>query len=75
MSKNNVTSSVRKHYCALELGAVHKGRSQSGEEGLSSADIFRTRGVLQKRTSALFGAKNSDFSKWVGSGGGGKGGN
>jgi len=40
----------------------------SQEEGdLSSADIFRTRGrgVLQMRTSALFWAKTSDFSKFI----------
>jgi len=44
------------------LGAVHKRRSQGGRE-LSSADILRTReeGVLQMRTSALFGAKTFEF--------------
>jgi len=36
------------------LGAVHKRLPQSGRRGLSSAD----KGVLQMRTSALFGAKN-----------------
>jgi len=30
---------------------------------VSSAGIFRTRGILQTRTSAIFGAKASDFSK------------
>jgi len=40
------------------LGIVHKGRPQSGGKGsLSSADNLRTRGDLQMRTSALFGAK------------------
>jgi len=33
--------------------------------GMSSADIFRTRGVLQMRTSALFDAKNFVFSKFM----------
>jgi len=34
---------------------------------VSSADIFWTRGegVLQMRTSTLFGVKNSDFSKFM----------
>jgi len=40
-----------------------KIRPQSGGRGLSSADIFRTSGVLQMRTSALFGAKTLDFLK------------
>jgi len=31
---------------------------------LSSAEILRTRGVLQMRTSALFGAKNRFFEIW-----------
>jgi len=35
-----------------------------GEEGLSNADIFRTKGVLQMQTSALFGAKTSNFLKF-----------
>jgi len=39
------------------LGAVHKGRPQSGGGGLSSADNLRTKVELQMRTSALFGAK------------------
>jgi len=37
--------------------------------GLSSADILQTKGgreSLQMRTSALFGAKTSDFSKFKG---------
>jgi len=39
---------------------------QSGRErGLSSADIFRTRGVLQMRTFALLEVKSSDFSKFM----------
>jgi len=46
------------------LGAVHKRRPQSwGERGSSSADIFRTMGVLQMRTSALFSAKYFGFLK------------
>jgi len=32
---------------------------------LSSADIFRTRGVLQMRTSTLLGAKNVGFLKFI----------
>jgi len=39
-------------------------RSQRGW-GLSSADIFRTRKVLQVRTSTLFSAKTSNFSKFM----------
>jgi len=31
--------------------------------GVSSANVFRTAGVLQMRTNALFGAKNFGFSK------------
>jgi len=38
--------------------------SQRGR-GLSNADILRTRGVLQMRTSALFAAKPSNFSKFM----------
>jgi len=43
--------------CPLKTSAVRE------ERGLPSADILRTRreGVLQMRTSALFGAKTSDF--------------
>jgi len=57
-----------------ELGAVHKRRPQSG--GLSSADILRTRGILQMRTSALFFKKTPNFSKFIvcPHGQGGKGG-
>jgi len=36
-----------------------------GGGGLFSADIFRTRGILQMRTSALFGAKNFRFLKFM----------
>jgi len=44
------------------LEAVHKGRPHSGGRGcLSSADILRTRGVLQMRTFALLNAKNFGF--------------
>jgi len=37
------------------------------KEGLSSAEILLTKreGVLQMRTFALFGEKNSDFSKFM----------
>jgi len=40
-------------------------RSQEGNGGLSSADIFRTRGEggFQMRTSELFGVKNFGFFK------------
>jgi len=52
----------------IVLGAVHKRRSQSGEKGVvvqcrHFAD--KEEGVLQMRTSALFGAKNLDFSKFL----------
>jgi len=51
----------------FQLGAVYNGRPQSGGgEGLFSANILRTRGVLQMRTSALFGAKNFRFFKIYG---------
>jgi len=36
-------------------------RSQESGGGLSSADIFRTRGGLQMRTSALLGVENFGF--------------
>jgi len=50
------------YYVTSLLEAVHKGRAKSGwEGGLSSADIFRIREVLQMRTSALFSTKNSGF--------------
>jgi len=42
----------------IVIGAVHKRCPESGGRGFSSADIMRTRGVLQMRTSSLFGAKN-----------------
>jgi len=47
---------------ATSLGVVHEIRPQSGR-GLSSADIFRTRGegVLLMRKSALFGEKHFGF--------------
>jgi len=32
---------------------------------LASAGILRSRGILQMRTSAIFGAKTSDFSKFM----------
>jgi len=42
--------------------AVHKRRPQSvGGRSLSIADICRQGGVLQMRTSALFGVKNVGF--------------
>jgi len=45
-----------------QLGAVHKGRPQSGRWGMSSADIFgHGWGILQIWTSTLFGAKNIGF--------------
>jgi len=51
------------------LGAVHKRRPQSGGEGLSSADIFRTRGkeVLQMRIANIRTSwwKYPDFLKFV----------
>jgi len=40
--------------------SINDVRSQAGG-GLSSADMLRTREVLQMRTSALFDAKNSEF--------------
>jgi len=41
-------------------------RSQGDGSGcLSIADIFRTRGFLQMRTSALFGVKTSNFWKFM----------
>jgi len=42
-------------------------RSAVRRGGLSSADILQTRvrRIFQMRTSALFGAKNSDFSKFM----------
>jgi len=43
------------------MGPVRKRRPQSG--GLSSAD--KEGGVLQMRTSAFFGVKISDFSKFM----------
>jgi len=43
------------------LRPVHKRRPQSGGEGLRSTDILRTRGVLQMRMRALFGATNNGF--------------
>jgi len=49
-------------------------RSREEEGGLSSLDILRTKGegVLQMRTSALFGAKNFGFRNlgYVSTGGG-----
>jgi len=43
------------------LGAVHRRRPQSGERGFVQCG----QGVLQMRTSILFGAKTSDFSKFM----------
>jgi len=43
------------------LVAVHTRRMHSRERELSSADIFWTKGVLQMRTSELFGAKTFGF--------------
>jgi len=40
-------------------------RNQGGGGRLFSADILRTREILQMRTSILFGAKTSDFSKFM----------
>jgi len=53
---------------SISLRGVHKRRPQSkGRRSLFSTDIFRTRGErsLQLRTSALFGRKNSDISKFL----------
>jgi len=49
---SQLLSKTNKSISYFKLGAVHKGRPQS--EGLSSAD---KEGVLQMRTSALFGVK------------------
>jgi len=71
MSRNYTKRKVFKivyflrYYDLFVLGAVHKRRPQPGERGLSIADIFRTRGVLQKRTSALL-AQNFGFFKIYG---------
>jgi len=53
------------------LGAVHKRRSQSeGKGGCPVRRFFgqRGRGLLQMRTSALFGAKNFGFFEFYGQG-------
>jgi len=42
------------------LGAVHKGRPQSGS-GVVQCRHFSDKGVLQIWTSALFGAKHRIF--------------
>jgi len=57
--KGNQKCISRAQKCMF-LGAVHKRRPKSGGR-LSNADIFRTRGVLPIRASALFGAKNTEF--------------
>jgi len=49
-------------YCNFALEAFHKGRPQS--EGLSSTDIFRTRGSTDADVRT-FWCKNSDFSKFM----------
>jgi len=41
------------------LEAVHKTSAVRRERSLSSSDIFRTRGVLQMRTSVLFNVKKN----------------
>jgi len=58
------TEAKRTNSFRFALGAAHKGRPHSrGEGGLSSADNES----LQMRTSALFGAKTPDFSKFMAS--------
>jgi len=54
----NICKKITEEAAYLGL-SIKNVRSQG--EGVSSADIFRTRGVLQIRTSALFGAKTLDF--------------
>jgi len=58
---------VRNHVDSLGNAKVHSIKYvRSKGRRLSSADVLRTRegGVLQLRTSALFGTKTSDFSKF-----------
>jgi len=49
-------------------GTVHKRHSQSGKRSIVQCKPFSDKGegeVLQMRTSALLGAKNPDFSKFM----------
>jgi len=57
-----------KHLFENRLTLSIKDFRSQGVEGLSSADILQTRGegVLQMWTSALLGAKTSEFSKFMG---------
>jgi len=58
----------------IGLGYIHfliKGSSikdvrLSAEGDLFNADLLRTKGFFRMRTSALFGAKTSDFLKFMG---------
>jgi len=55
-------------YFSFTFGADHKRHRSQGGVRLSSANIFRTKWAVfrfQMRTSAQFGAKNSNFSKFI----------